>query len=58
MTCLAHCLDHVRQIIECSGDLSPVPLYLRKDIIVQGKPLYIATGAKHTCRRFDKSDIG
>jgi len=50
----AHCLDHIRQQIQCSGDLSPVPLYQHNEIQVNGGPLSIAQGSNHTCRNFDR----
>jgi hypothetical protein len=40
-------------MIQCHGDLSPVPLYIHKEIKMRGKPAYIAQGATHTCRKFD-----
>jgi hypothetical protein len=40
-------------MIQCQGDLSPVPLFIQKEIIIDGEPIYLAQGAKHTCRKFE-----
>lgn len=44
-----HCIDHLRQVVQCGGDLSPAPFYAWK-----GFAFAIATGKTHTCRKFDK----
>jgi len=51
---IAHCLDQIRQVIQCQSDLSPVPVHVEKEIRINKSPIYIATGATHTCRRFEK----
>lgn len=44
-----HCIDQLRQTIQCSGDLTPVALYFS-----EGSDLGIGRSATHTCRSFDK----
>jgi hypothetical protein len=44
----------VRQLVQCSGDLSLVPLYRYEEVQVDGKALNIAQGSKHTCRNFEQ----
>ncbi|KAJ5582717.1 hypothetical protein N7535_001337 [Penicillium sp. DV-2018c] len=43
-----HCLDQLRQAIQCHGDLSPVPLYHYNDEIIG-----LGVGQTHTCRRWE-----
>lgn len=43
-----HCLDQLRQSIQCQGDLSPVPLYFHKDV-----PIGLGVGQTHTCRNWE-----
>jgi hypothetical protein len=43
-----HCLDQLRQAIQCQGDLSPVPLYH-----FEGVPIGIGVGQSHTCRKWE-----
>jgi hypothetical protein len=53
-THMSHCLDQIRQLITCASDLAPVPVRINKNIRVNGNPQFIASGAVHTCRKFDK----
>jgi hypothetical protein len=46
---LEHCLDHIRQSIQCFGDLSPGPFFEWR-----GLDLTIATGQLHTCRDLEQ----
>jgi hypothetical protein len=43
-----HCLDQIRQSIQCHGDLSPVPLYWW-----DGWGTGLGQGHTHTCRKWD-----
>lgn len=43
-----HCLDQIRQSIQCHGDLSPVPLYWW-----DGWRTAIGQGHTHTCRKWE-----
>lgn len=45
-----HCVDQIRQAIECHGDMTPVPL-----LPVVGGPsgLIIGNGGVHTCKDFE-----
>lgn len=43
-----HCMDQIRQTIQCHGDLSPVLVYAWK-----GFELGIGRGTKHTCRKWE-----
>jgi len=43
-----HCLDQLRQSIQCHGDLSPVPLYWW-----QGFPIAFGISHEHTCRKWE-----
>jgi hypothetical protein len=43
-----HCLDQLRQAIQCHGDLSPVPLYHYNDDVIG-----LGVGQTHTCRRWE-----
>ncbi|KAJ5116680.1 hypothetical protein N7456_001028 [Penicillium angulare] len=43
-----HCLDQLRQAIQCHGDLSPVPLYHYND-----DPIGLGVGQVHTCRKWE-----
>lgn len=43
-----HCLDQLRQAIQCHGDLSPVPLYNHP-----GVPIGLGVGQTHTCRKWE-----
>jgi hypothetical protein len=42
-----HCLDQLRQAIQCHGDLSPVPVYHYNNDIVG-----LGVGQAHTCRKW------
>lgn len=46
-----HCIDQIRQALECHSDLTPVPM-----LRVEGGPqgLYVGNGEVHTCRDFGK----
>jgi hypothetical protein len=43
-----HCLDQLRQAVQCQGDLSPVPLYFHGDMRVG-----LGVGQTHTCRNWE-----
>ncbi|KAJ5219964.1 hypothetical protein N7468_009168 [Penicillium chermesinum] len=43
-----HCLDQLRQAIQCQGDLSPVPLYHH-----EGMSIGLGVGQTHTCRKWE-----
>ncbi|KAJ5766228.1 uncharacterized protein N7511_003844 [Penicillium nucicola] len=43
-----HCLDQLRQSIQCQGDLSPVPLYF-----FGGERVGLGVGQAHTCRKWE-----
>lgn len=43
-----HCLDQLRQAIQCHGDLSPVPLYHYNNETVG-----LGVGQVHTCRKWE-----
>ncbi|KAJ5306795.1 hypothetical protein PENANT_c003G08188 [Penicillium antarcticum] len=42
-----HCLDQLRQSIQCQGDMSPVPLYF-----FGGDHIGLGVGQTHTCRKW------
>ncbi|KAH9886109.1 hypothetical protein F4778DRAFT_481781 [Xylariomycetidae sp. FL2044] len=46
-THIDHCLDQIRQSIQCAGDLSPVPIYGWGGI-----PVGFGVGQAHTCRKW------
>lgn len=46
---LYHCIDHIRQMIMCSGDLTPIPTRWHEG---KGRA-YVDTDQVHTCRNFD-----
>lgn len=46
---LDHCIDRLRQAVECASDLTPVPMILQKDVPYQ---LWLGNGETHTCRNF------
>ncbi|KAF2668379.1 hypothetical protein BT63DRAFT_479784 [Microthyrium microscopicum] len=50
---MEHCLDYVRQVVECHGDLTPIPLYKQEGAVMNGEQMYIAHGGTHTCRNFN-----
>lgn len=43
---LEHCMDLIRQSIQCAGDFSPSPFYSKG-----GVPVFVGKGAEHTCRK-------
>ncbi|KAI8631859.1 hypothetical protein F5Y19DRAFT_472743 [Xylariaceae sp. FL1651] len=43
-----HCLDQIRQSVQCFGDLSPVPVYGWGGI-----PVGFGVGQEHTCRKWE-----
>jgi len=43
-----HCIDHLRQAIQCHSDLTPMSWER------VGKKLILKTETKHTCRDFNK----
>ena len=43
-----HCIDHLRQAIQCHSDLTPMNWER------QGNKLILKPDTKHTCRNFDK----
>ncbi|KAI1323297.1 hypothetical protein F5Y16DRAFT_425266 [Xylariaceae sp. FL0255] len=43
-----HCLDQIRQSVQCFGDLSPVPVYSLGNISVG-----VGVGTAHTCRKWE-----
>jgi hypothetical protein len=42
-----HCLDQLRQAIQCHGNLSPAPVYHYNNDIVR-----LVVGQLHTCRKW------
>lgn len=46
-----HCIDQLRQRLQCSGDLTPTPMYSSN---WNGSYISISRSATHTCRNFDK----
>jgi hypothetical protein len=48
-TCVSdpdHCIDHLRQLVQCQGDITPIPTRFRDGI---GRN-YIDSDRWHTCR--------
>jgi len=47
---LAHCVDYLRQVLMCHGDLTPITLFYNEstDFVVPNFRI------KHTCRNFAK----
>lgn len=43
-----HCIDQIRQALQCHADLTPVPMQ------VAGSGIIIGNGEVHTCRDFDR----
>jgi Mycotoxin biosynthesis protein UstYa len=43
-----HCVDHIRQAIQCGGDLTPLNLVLYP--FNEGKGLILGNPTTHTCR--------
>lgn len=45
-----HCIDQLRQALQCTSDLTPAPLFT-----VQGleNKTYLGHSVAHTCRDFD-----
>lgn len=44
-----YCIDHLRQMVMCHGDLTPVP----SRYVPQIRQFYVNTDQAHTCRNFD-----
>lgn len=44
-----HCIDHIRQFIMCSGDMTPVPTKYYPGLGSN----YVESEMPHTCRNFD-----
>jgi len=44
-----HCIDQIRQALQCHADLTPVPM-----LPIQGSGAFIGNGEVHTCRDFDR----
>jgi hypothetical protein len=47
---LDHCIDHLRQMIMCNADMTPIPSRYFPGI----KQNYIDSDQPHTCRNFEK----
>jgi len=45
---ISHCIDHIRQSIQCHADLTPM------EWVQVGDKLILDTGTLHTCRNFTK----
>jgi hypothetical protein len=43
-----HCLDQLRQSIQCHGDMTPAPLYF-----FAGDHVGLGIGQTHTCRKWE-----
>lgn len=43
---LDHCIDHLRQLVQCQGDITPIPTRYREGIGLN----YIDSDRWHTCR--------
>ncbi|KAF2736572.1 hypothetical protein EJ04DRAFT_432905 [Polyplosphaeria fusca] len=51
---LSHCVDYLRQVLMCHGDLTPISL-VRRDGVAKGEPPYRPDfSIRHTCRRWEK----
>ena len=44
-----HCFEQIRQYIQCSGDMTPVPTVYNE---IRGSN-YVDSDVKHTCRNFE-----
>lgn len=44
---LEHCMDRIRQSLQCQGDLTPSPQYL-----YDGFPIALGRSGEHTCRKW------
>lgn len=49
LTITEHCLDYIRQSLQCSGDLTP----MNWAWIERTKKIFFKPGTPHTCRKFD-----
>ena len=45
---MEHCIDHLRQVIMCHGDLTPAPLYSW-----EGFGIELVRSGSHTCRKWE-----
>jgi hypothetical protein len=43
-----HCIDQIRQALECHGDTTPVPM------LAATEGVYVGNAEMHTCRDFSK----
>lgn len=43
-----HCINHIRQSLQCNADLTPMEWRL------EGSRIILKTDTRHTCRNFDK----
>jgi hypothetical protein len=49
LTYTEHCLDYIRQSLQCGGDLAPMNWMWIEDT----KKIFFKPGTPHTCRKFD-----
>ncbi|KAH6658596.1 hypothetical protein BKA67DRAFT_514057 [Truncatella angustata] len=45
---IAHCINHIRQALQCHSDLTPMEWRL------EGSNVILNTDTRHTCRDWDK----
>ena len=46
---VGHCIDHIRQSLQCQGDMTPIPSTYFPSI----RQNYVVTKQVHTCRKFE-----
>lgn len=48
---IAHCLNHIRQSLQCRPDLTPAPM--KRFLTAEGHDLYLADARRHSCLNWD-----
>ncbi|KAF2092599.1 hypothetical protein NA57DRAFT_49976 [Rhizodiscina lignyota] len=51
---LSHCVDYLRQVLMCHGDVTPIALIADPNPPAFRPPILPNFSIKHTCRKFDK----